>query len=98
MEIKSLIAKLSPEENSKAIIFIKASLCDGEDEADQTPELTSTLAMEVSERQKRSWMQIRARVMDLVLSLLRIGQYQRRMPDINSVQRNSSIYFSCSEE
>lgn len=88
MEIKALLAKLSPEDSSKAIIFIKASLCDGEDAANQTPELTSALAMEISERQRRCWMQIRARIMDLVLSLLRISQYQRRMSDINAVQSN----------
>ena len=34
-------------------------------------------------------MQIRAHIVDMVLSLLRIAQYQRRMSDINSVQSNA---------
>ena len=54
MEIKALLAKLSPAERSKALLFIKASLCDGEDESDRTPELTSALSIEDSERQRRS--------------------------------------------
>ena len=53
MEIKALLAKLSPAERSQALLFIKASLCDGEDEADRTPELTSALAIEISDRQRR---------------------------------------------
>ena len=73
-----------------SLSFIKASLCDGDD--DKSPELTRALEEKVTEEQRKAWMRIRARVENIVHSLLRVEKFQQNLskiisstPDLTSV-------------
>ena len=69
-------------DHSIIIIFIKASLCDGDN--DKSSELTRALGAEVTEEQRRAWMRIRARVENIVHSLLRVEKFQQNLSKIIS--------------
>ena len=82
MEARLLMARLSKDDLRPAASFIKASLCDGDD--DKSSELTRALGAEVTEEQRRTWMRIRARVENIVHSLLRVEKFQQNLSKIIS--------------
>ena len=80
MEVRGLLERLEPGDLGQAATFIKASLCDGEDEA--APELRAALGVTITEQQRRAWLEIRARVENIVHSLLRVEKFQTSLPKI----------------
>ena len=80
IEVRGLVERLEPGDLSQAASFIKASLCDGEDEA--APELREALEVTITEEQRRAWLVIRARVENIVHSLLRVEKFQTSLPKI----------------
>ena len=80
IEVRGLLERLEPGDLSQAASFIKASLCDGEDEA--APELREALEVTITEEQRRAWLVIRSRVENIVHSLLRVEKFQTSLPKI----------------
>ena len=80
MEVRGLLERLEPADLQSATSYIKASLCDGEDEA--SPELKQALMETMTEEKKRAWLGIRARVENIVHSLLRVEKFQTSLPKI----------------
>ena len=80
IEVRGLLERLEPSVLSQAASFIKASLCDGEDEA--APELREVLEVTNTEEQRRAWLVIRARVENIVHSLLRVEKFQTNLSRI----------------
>ena len=80
IEVRGLLERLEPSVLSQAASFIKASLCDGEDEA--ANELREALEVSITEEQRRAWLVIRARVENIVHSLLRVEKFQTSLPRI----------------
>ena len=86
IEVRGLMERLEPGDRSQAASFIKASLCDGEDEA--APELREALEVTITEEQRRAWLVIRARVENIVHSLLRVEKFQTSLPKIINHKAN----------
>ena len=80
MEVRGLLERLDPADLQSATSYIKASLCDGEDEA--SPELKQALMETMTEEKKKVWLGIRARVENIVHSLLRVEKFQTSLPKI----------------
>ena len=86
IEVRGLLERLEPGDLSQAASFIKASLCDGEDEA--APELREALEVTITEEQRRAWLVIRSRVENIVHSLLRVEKFQTSLPKIINPKAN----------
>ena len=80
VEVRGHLERLDPSDLSQATAFIKASLCDGEDEA--APKLREALAVAITKEQRQAWFVIRARVENIVHSLLRVEKFQTSLPKI----------------
>ena len=80
VEVRGHLERLDPSDLSQAAAFIKASLCDGEDEA--APKLREALAVAITKEQRQAWFVIRARVENIVHSLLRVEKFQTSLPKI----------------
>ena len=91
MEAKLLVARLSRDDLDSAVSFIKASLCDGED--DKSPDLARALGVEVTEEQRRAWMRIRSRLENIVLGLLRVEKFQQILSQIIGSPPDKTIVF-----
>ena len=91
MEVRLLMARLGNDDLHPAVSFIKASLCDGDD--DKSPELTRALGEEVTEEQRKAWMRIRARVENIVHSLLRVEKFQQNLSKIISSTPDETTVF-----
>ena len=91
MEVRLLMARLSRDDLQPAASFIKASLCDGDD--DKSPELTRALGAEMTEEQRQAWMRIRARVENIVHSLLRVEKFQQNLSKIISSTPDETTVF-----
>ena len=91
MEARLLMARLSKDDLQPAVSFIKASLCDGDD--DKSPELTRALGEKVTEEQRKAWMRIRARVENIVHSLLRVEKFQQNLSKIISSTPDETTVF-----
>ena len=89
IEVRGLLERLELGDLSQAASFIKASLCDGEDEA--APELREALEVTITEEQRRAWLVIRARVGDIVHSLLRVEKFQTSLPKIINPKPNKML-------
>ena len=86
IEVRGLLERLEPGDLSQAASYIKASLCDGEDEA--APELREALEVTITEEQRRAWLVIRSRVENIVHSLLRVEKFQTSLPKIINPKAN----------
>ena len=84
MKARNLMARLGQDERKEAVTFIKASLCDDDD--DKSPELTRALGAEVTVEQRRAWMRIRDRVENIAHCLLRVQKFQDNLSKIISTQ------------
>ena len=91
MEARLLMARLGKDDLQPAVSFIKASLCDGDD--DKSPELTRALGEKVTEEQRKAWMRIRARVENIVHSLLRVEKFQQNLSKIISSTPDETTVF-----
>ena len=91
MEARLLMARLGKDDLQPAVSFIKASLCDGDD--DKSPELTRALEEKVTEEQRKAWMRIRARVENIVHSLLRVEKFQQNLSKIISSTPDETTVF-----
>ena len=80
VEVRGHLERLDPSDLSQAAAFIKASLCDGEDEA--APKLREALEVAITKEQRQAWLVIRARVENIVHSLLRVEKFQTSLPKI----------------
>ena len=86
IEVRGMLERLELGDLSQAASFIKASLCDGEDEA--APELREALEVTITEEQRRAWLVIRSRVENIVHSLLRVEKFQTSLPKIINPKAN----------
>ena len=91
MEARLLMARLGKDDLQPAVSFIKASLCDGDD--DKSPELIRALEEKVTEEQRKAWMRIRARVENIVHSLLRVEKFQQNLSKIISSTPDETTVF-----
>ena len=91
MEARLLMARLGKDDLQPAVSFIKASLCDGDD--DKSPELTRALGEKVTEEQRKDWMRIRARVENIVHSLFRVEKFQQNLSKIISSTPDETTVF-----
>ena len=77
-----LLARLDPELLPPASLFISATLCDGEDE--RSASLAAVLDKKDHEDHRQNWLKIRAKLENIVHSLLRVRSFTQRLPDIIS--------------
>ena len=84
MKIKELMLDLPKEDFEQYCSWIKASLCDGEDE--KSLELSKALAESntMSEDGKKKCMKIRALIENVVHALLRVKEMSSKLPEIFS--------------
>ena len=81
MEVKEALMNIQEQELDIQTNWISASLCDGEDE--KSEELKIVLEnSNINEADKKKCLQIRAKVEDMVHSLLRVKEMTSRMNEI----------------
>jgi len=85
LKVKESLKQLEEAEYDSQVEWIKASLCDGEDE--QTDELKKIIEDEKIKEAKshKKALQIKSEVMNIVLALHRVKEFQTKFPEIFSV-------------
>jgi len=85
LKVKESLKQLQEAEYDSQVEWIKASLCDGEDE--QTDELKKIIEDEKIKEAKshKKALQIKSEVMNIVLALHRVKEFQTKFPEIFSV-------------
>ena len=85
LHVKESLKQLEEAEYDNQVEWIKASLCDGEDE--QTDDLKKIIEDEKIKEAKshKKAIQIKSEVMNIVLALHRVKEFQTKFPEIFSV-------------